>query len=310
MASCGAESLDEKKQSEIINEHSLDNVRAFSMKKGQMCSPSKEGLVVTDEQGKRVDRRTRIIYANLKFCYSSYLALSQITAKLPNGDKGVGSGTAIICDGKKFFLTCAHNLLGYSVLNNLAIRYTDSKIYNARQGEKSARYVFTADNKKSRVHPMYDGQPESGFDIGMIPKMEEISRMRNINLWKTRNDEKWRRDVISHSTDPNTIKKGMSVELAGYPGEKKGWPHTHTGKIMHVTKTKLGGHLIWYDSDATHGNSGSAVMITDKDFVRSITKKPGIRKAIVGIHTGHDPVEGLNYGTLITPSIMKWITNF
>jgi len=121
-------------------------------------------------------------------------------------------------------------------------------------------------------------------------------------------DDDWL-DVIWNNADAESIKRGMAVELAGYPGEKKGWPYTHTGRVIDITKTKLGGHILWYDADATPGNSGSCVMITDKDFIKSISKKVGIKKVIVGVHTGHDPVVNLNYGTLITPSIGEWIRN-
>lgn len=115
----------------------------------------------------------------------------------------------------------------------------------------------------------------------------------------------------SYGVKPKHIKKGMGIELAGFPGEKGGWPYTHRGKIVEVTKTKLGGHLLLYDVDATPGNSGSCLSITDKDFLSNYRRKYNlndkIKKVTVGVHTGHCAVDNLNYGTLITPSMGKWI---
>jgi len=116
-------------------------------------------------------------------------------------------------------------------------------------------------------------------------------------------------DVAWNWATPDKIEKGMSVELAGFPGEMQGWPHTHTGKVVDVTKTELGGYILWYDVEATPGNSGSCVMITDKDFVRRTDGRSKIKKVIVAVHTGHSAVDNLNYGTLITTTIAEWINN-
>jgi len=308
MAACAVDLFDEKKEDEFVDIHSLANVVAFSTKRKQMSAPSKEGLVVTDSDDKVVDRRTKIVYTDLKFNYVSYYMLSQLTAKVSDGKKGVGSCTEVLgaMKGERHFLTCAHNLVDYSVRSGRILPYSDSMIYKARQGEKRSRVIFQANNKKCRVHPDYNGQPDCGFDIGIIPviKGSEVDA-KELKSWGTMLSDNWE-DVRWHAPDPDTIKKGMSVELAGYPGEKGGWPHTHTGIVVDVTKTKLGGYLIWYNCDATPGNSGSCVMITDKDFIEA-TVDERISKLIVGVHTGHDAVEKLNYGTLITPTIDEWI---
>jgi len=307
MAACAADLFDEKKEVEITDVHSLTNIVAFSTNRMQMSAPSSEGLVVTDSDEKVIDRRTKIVFADLKFQNVSYYILCQLTAKVSNGKKGVGSCTAVY-DGEKgeHFLTCAHNLVDISVRSGRVVPYTDSFIYKARQGEKRSRVTYQGNNKKCRVHPNYNGQPDCGFDIGVIPvvldsKAEDISK----EVWNTKVSDDWR-DVVWKAVDPESIKKGMAVELAGFPGEKEGWPHTHTGRVVDVTKTKLGGHLIWYDCDATPGNSGSCVMITDEDFVKTLMLK-NRRKVIVGVHTGHDSVEKLNYGTLLTPTLQEWI---
>jgi len=99
----------------------------------------------------------------------------------------------------------------------------------------------------------------------------------------------------------------MKVEIAGYPTCKIGHPYTHNGQISDISGTKQGGHLIWYDADSTIGNSGSCIMVTDEDFVKSVTKEPGIRKVIVAVHAGYDEVANLNFGTLITESVHDWL---
>jgi len=306
MAACAVDLFDEKKEDEFTDIHSLANVIAFSTKRKQMSATSREGLVVTDSDNKVVDRRTKIVFKDSKFQHVSYYMLCQLTAKVLNGKKAVGSCTEVLgaMEGERHFLTCAHNLVECSIRSGRIVPFTDSFVYKARQGEKNSRIIFQANNKKYRVHPKYDGQPNCGFDIGIIPviKGSEV-RTRTRELWDGKISDDWQ-DVEWGSSDPGSIKKGMAVELAGFPGEKEGWPYTHKGTVQDVTKTRLGGHLIWYDCDATPGNSGSCVMITHKDFV----KPYGCNKIIVGVHTGHDAVEKMNYGTLITPAIYKWIT--
>jgi len=305
MAACAVDLFGEKKEDEFTDIHSLANVVAFSTKRKQMSETSREGLIVSDSDNKVVDRRTKIVFKDSKFQHVSYYMLCQLTAKVLDGKKGLGSCTAVsgAMGGERHFLTCAHNLVECSIRSGDILPYTDIFIYKARQGEKNMMVIFQGNNKKYRVHPKYDGQPDCGFDIGIIPvlKGSEVKRTtRKVSVTKI--SDGWD-DVKWSSSLPGNIKKGMAVELAGFPGEKEGWPYTHKGTVQGVTKTKLGGYLIWYDCDATPGNSGSCVMITDKDFVKSCR----CNKIIVGVHTGHCPVEKMNYGTLITPAIHKWI---
>jgi len=311
-ALCGAELLDEKKEVDVEGEHSLTNIVAFSSKKNQMWDPSEEGLIIFDKDGNEVDRRTKVIYSDRKFGYASYYMLSQITAKMLNGKKGVGSCAEVRKKGKgRYWLTCAHNLKKWGPRNKRVVAYTDFHIYKARQGEGAGRstLICRGDDKNVSVHPKWNGQPDCGFDIGIIPLAKIITTADSFAPLRVLNNfesDIWR-DVVWANVNPHRIKKGMSVELAGFPGEKKGWPYTHRGKIVDVTKTKLGGHLLWYDADGTPGNSGSCIMITDKHFVKSVQSSDKIQKVIVGVHTAHCDVDNLNYGTLITPSIGEWI---
>merc|ERR1719474_2567719 len=118
----------------------------------------------------------------------------------------------------------------------------------------------------------------------MISVSKEIDGNKSTKTYPDFNalqDNLWY-DVTWSSAEAEDIKKGMSVELAGFPGEKEGWPYTHTGEIVDVTKTDLGGYLIWYNADTTPGNSGSCVMITDANYVRSNRSSSTCKKIVVG----------------------------
>jgi len=308
MALCGASFIEEKK--EEIDEDSLKNVVAFSCKAKQMMAPSAEGLFTKDDRGNRVDRRTKILFNNPEFCRVSYWSLCQITAKCPRG-KGVGSCSVVETKDKKtIFLTCAHNLVSISIRSNDQFPFKDGLIYKARQGEDTYVLKYSADLKKARIHPKYNDQASCGFDLGLVPVVEKLGRKKHREAFEVKGKDKLKdkwQDVVWSAAEPGSIKKGMTVELAGFPGEKKGWPFTHSGEIVDVTKTDLGGYLLWYNADATTGNSGSCIMITDPKFIKSRGYKGRVKKVIVGVHTGHDATDQLNYGTLITPEIMKWI---
>jgi len=309
-SSCALDILNKEEANdikEVKEDHSLANIVAFSSSRKQMHAPSKEGLQV-DEDGREIDRRTKIVYSDESFHKISYFMLCQITAKCPGGKKGVGTCFAVYNQSTKFFLTCAHNLGDVGAKTGRVVSYTNIYIYKARQGEGESKAIriFQGDCSRLSIHPKYDGQADCGFDIGIIPASQITKTNKNSKVWIkpmiSRNS--WE-DVVWQAVKAKKIKKGMSMELAGFPGEKDGWPHTHEGEIVDVTKTKLGGYVLWYTADATPGNSGSCVMITDPGFVKSISKTH--KKIIVGVHTGWCKIDRLNYGTLLTPSIGKWI---
>merc|ERR550534_1199594 len=278
-----------------------------------MLEPGTEGLIICDDDNNEVDRRTKIVYSDPKFAYASYYVLSQLTARVKQGMEGVGSCVEVEQQGKnkcRYWLTCAHNLAHHCMRGNRFLHYTKIRIHKARQGKghKTSTEVLEGDDKKMRIHPKWNGQPDCGFDIGLIAAGKTVEEPNNsASLWNLGKLGDKFFDVVWYHAKPEEIKKGMSVELAGFPGEKEGWPHTHTGKVVDLTKTPQGGHILWYDADATRGNSGSCVMITDKEFIKSVDHRGHIKKVIVAVHTGHCSGDNLNYGTLITSSIWEWI---
>jgi len=64
---------------------------------------------------------------------------------------------------------------------------------------------------------------------------------------------------------------------------------------------------MYHTCDTTPGNSGSSVMVTDKNFIDEGWRAQGVTKLCIGIHTGSEPLKHLNFATLITEDIMGWI---
>jgi len=304
MAFCGTALTDEKKDVDCGDDHSLDNIVAFSTTKQQMCAPSKEGLIIKDKNDKLIDRRIKICYDDEKFLSTSYSVPCQITAILPNGDKGVGS--ALVCGfkGASFvasFVTCAHNLVGWSERRKCAVPYKKLRVYGRRYGEK--KWFFSTDSiEKTIVHPKYNGKPECGYDLGIIVHGTKYPKLNECHFPKYMPPV----DCEVHWMNPKDVTKGMTIELVGYPGEKKGYPYTHAGEILDITESDLGGWVLWYNADATTGNSGSAIWLTDEKYVQKHSK-PGTSKFLIGVHTGHDKMEGCNFGTLLTKSLEIWL---
>lgn len=294
---------DENKE-EMMVDHSLKAVVAFSSTKREMCIPHREeGLLVKGDDDEWVDRRTLVDFCDEKFgLLKSYRMLCQLTSRLPKGSKMVGTCFRMHRNKSEYILTCAHNLIAWSPFQDQFSWFKWCIYYEMRQGVSSWANSRYLDLTTARVHPKHDGWGASGFDIAVCHPGEIVTKGRN-NFVKHRGNA----DVMLCACDPQNLSKGMSVELAGYPGEKDGQPHTHTGKIVDCKKTKLGGHVIFYDVDATCGNSGSPLMITDEKFLKKHNAHAGVQKMVIGIHNGNDAFGGYNYGTLITPSLEKWI---
>jgi len=252
---------------------------------------------MSDEKGAvEKDQRIRVDYTDRKYNCKSYFMLGHLCMDFREMKI---EGTCIYVKLRdNLILTGAQNLASHCCWKEKIIKYTDPRVYIARQGY--CRWDKLKRPESCRIHPKWNGKPDNGFDIGFFP------------LWKDgggRNNEKFqpkqtrKNDVILSFAYPTDIKNGMSVEVAGYPAEKSRNAYTHTGVVRGVQRTRDGGYVIYYDCKTSSGNSGSPIMITDKKFI----KDKGVEKVIVGIHTGYDHIKGLRFGTLITPSIYEWI---
>jgi len=306
MATCCSNTLEEKKEEDTSIDHSLKNIVAFSSANMAMSSVNEpEGLFKMGKDNKPIDRRTKIDFVNPKFWARSFLMTCQITSMLPTKVKAVGSGCMISNDTGaeiQWALTCAHNVAVDTGLKEGLQLFNSLFSYQMRQGEKVWSACYSIDEKSIEVHPNHNGMPNSGYDIAICRRTKIVS----VQQWWTR--EKNRKligDCAWGWAKPSTLKKGVKIEISGYPGEKDGHPYTHTGEIVAVTKTRFGGHILWHNVDCTKGNSGSPILIGDKDWVKE--HFPKTTKVIIAIHTGQCLFEGRNYGTLITKPLYDWI---
>jgi len=304
MAFCGrpmALEIKEDGKNEDWSDEDLtpDNIGDFSTCK-------KDILIIRNDNGNN-NNRVQIVLKKEEFHSQSYFMLCQIVVKMRGGKVAAGTATCKVIPKHVGFLTCAHNLQMFSSHRKMLVPYENLKVYRARQGKDSYLISGMVDSNEIITHPKYNGNPACGFDIGMFvirkfksDKHKENSRgpMKSV-----------KNDVIRHWANPEQLTKGMSVEIVGYPVEKGGHPYTVKGEIETTKKTALGGYLIWYYVNGTICNSGSSIMVTDKTFVKSVTKNPAIKKVLIGIHAGQDIVVGSNYGTLITKSLHDWIEN-
>jgi len=158
------------------------------------------------------------------------------------------------------------------------------------------------DVKNAYVHPNYNGNSKSGFDIGFCPLKKPAVKLPQgkykSSLWKY--DYAWSCDV-----KPENLTKGLKIEVVGYPGELNGYPYYHEGQVVKALKTKQGGWLLYYDADCTPGNSGSPIYATNKAWIQKFSSSK-LDKLAVGIHVGYDAVVGLNFGTILTEALCGW----
>jgi len=314
MAACGKNVTDEVKDDEEYDEKNQDwsdddidpdNIVEFPTKNIGMNCAKTESFLTKDDDGNEKDRRIQVFFYKNEFHTESYFMLCQILVQLKAGKFANGSATCVPFAKHPYFLTCAHNLVRWSPLTSSLVPYEGLKYYRARHGKKSYMVSGKVNKRKMLPHPKYDGCPESGFDIGIfrLGKIKQGKFSENTHGSTNRISH----DVMMHYFDEN-LEKGMVIEIAGYPGDKLHYPHKHTGKITEIKKTGLGGYLIWYDADTVVSNSGSSIVVTDENYVKSVTKNPEIKKIIIGVHSGYDDVESLNFGTLITEGLYDWIT--
>jgi len=306
MAFCGINFSDDTKEERKAMNHTFREVLFFSTVKKQFTGVSKEGLLIRTKSGIKKDRRLEVDFSKDDFQKSSFTSLVQIKARLPSGDDAIGSGSHIKVSIEDFLLTCGHNLVSVSILG-CVVKHKDGYVYKMRQGENEWKRLGRLDVKKIRVHPNFNGESYCGFDLAICP----ISWEKHENNGKVVLKKDYVNDSVWWFADPESLKSGMTVEVTGFPGEKDGHAFYHSGEIKHVVKKPNGGWILLYDVDATPGNSGSAIRITDEGWLNEhlpeIDKSRGIKKATIGIHTGHDSTLGLNFGTLLTPALRKWI---
>jgi len=297
---------DEKKYNEA-DIHSLKNVLGFSTVQKRFCAHTfMEGFLDIDEKGRCNDRLVKIDFTAEKF--KSFGHAGQVVAFIRPGVTCPGTCASFRKkDGTRWILTCAHILVSKSIRSCRLHKHNRAHAYAMRQGEKAWCRLYKLDPEIWLVHPKFNGESSCGFDIAMCASSHVRHKYNNkIKGSKSKNCTR-----ILASAKPETLKVGYKIELVGYPLEKDGWAYYHNGEIVDVKKTEEGGWVLFYNLDTTPGMSGSALMIVDERWVsRYVSGKcllNGTKKVLIGVHTGYDAVEGLNFGTLITPALHKWI---
>lgn len=159
------------------------------------------------------------------------------------------------------------------------------------------------------VHPKYNGDPLCGWDVGLCFLGKEYGN-------KNADEDNYSQrggfsNDFRYSVSPKELKAGHKVSIAGYAGDedKKGYLYEHTDEIVSVKKTKLGGYIVSYKVDATPGTSGAKIELIDDKLVAKVKSKTvlkfdkDMKIMTIGIHSGNDSVNNVNFGTLITPKL-------
>jgi len=269
-----------------------------------------EGLHAKDETSKKVlDRRTRVKLHEERYAASSFIQI-QIEGKVHEDDEGSFVGTASgiyrTRDGRKYTITCAHNVVMVDEENDeLITSLVGLTAYDGRQGIDvyKAKYPVT----EVYVHPLYNGSPKCGFDIAVCVLGQQIASSKYDQDHFTFEDvEHFKFDDGWKAVDPAEVEEqGIMVEIVGYPGEKDSDVYQHQASTAGILKTKLGGYILKHHVDTTPGNSGSSIMVVDAAWLQRVGAR--MSKATVAVHTGSDQVNRVNYGTLITKELSTWI---
>jgi len=278
----------------------------FCTKKGEMAPWSMEGLISRDK-----DRRSSLV----SFQGTYTLIAGQIEGECPGGTF-VGTGQIFRNQdyGVQSILTCAHNVVGLTVTKSW-VPFRNLFFYNQRLGPDT--FTGKIPLVKAVVHPKYDGSPACGYDIAVcFAKDKNFNTTQNASNDTPENYGTYEEVGYRSRANAEELTPELALEICGYPGDKDGYPYVHQGPFVGAMQTKLGGCIITYKVDTTPGQSGSKVTVVDEEWVAAEKKREPApwktekhRKCTVAIHTGNDPVGGVNFGTLITEEIHLWLRN-
>jgi len=263
---------------------------------------SSEALLVSDQSEEDQNRGTEITYGNAKFNFTSYTRLCQMIGMLPNKAIGTGPCTRVRLNNEDYIISCAHNFCSVSSLRNTTHMFEKVRVFEGREGDTWKQF-WTCNVQETYVHPKYNGVVDCGFDIGVSRIRKRTHKLNGT----AKIDEKSTVDDCDVGIgDPKDIVEGMTVEVAG---SVRGIPFTSEGKILSAKSKANGGCMVFYKLETTPADSGGCIMIKDKNYIAKHCEKRGVSKLIIGVHTGHDGLDGIHFGTLISPQAFKWITS-
>jgi len=248
----------------------------------QQCAPA-ESLRTPG-----VDRRIRIT-PTLGFASGS---VGQLVMKFDDGNHYIGTASIIrFSDTSDFLLTCAHNFVITvpGIDGDIPRKAVSGTFFKGRHDTTTYRGKFKI--LRWVVHPKYPQNEIYGWRSGYDIAIAEFDRSAYKDDKVITQNSSWAIDADKR------VKKGATIKIWGYPGEKDGSQYGMQGNVMDLKTTDKGGKIITYDNlDTTPGQSGSPVALYDPNADLHI---------IVGVHVA-GTVEA-NVGTFMTTEISKWI---
>jgi len=272
--------------------------------KDESCN--KDSLEYERALDKVIDRGTLIEFHKQKWDSKIYHRIGQLVAK--RGQRRLkGSGCIFrINDGSWWLISSAHNLILLSSKGSFQF-FDEILMFKCREGENSYQVMYKLDPTTVRIHPCYDGDVVTGFDVAMC----KITTALGARNWE-KVPFPIQQDTFLGPVNPKNLQTGREVWLNAYPSEKDGFPYTSSGKITNVVEKKKGGWLIFYTASHYLGVSGgpiSLIVEDEKDSKELGSHKSNIYpfKQVIGVHIGYEPCLALSFGTLITKPLHKWM---
>ena len=199
----------------------------------------------------------------------------------------VGSGSLI---GDQYVLTAAHNLCMKKdgtdqSISPLYVIFSPGK--NGFTTPKLGEFYSTTFFWHAQYETLKDPLDARNFDIGLFVLRKDDKPLPQQHL---------KLKTLSDNMRMN------SINVTGYPGEKKDFMFTMNGPLIEIEE-----HILRYDIDTTAGQSGSGVWWRDESDGKEY---------IIGVHTNAPTLleKDLNIGTRLTlakqDTLNKWIDIF
>jgi len=231
----------------IITDDNIKNARFFSPEKQQASSSdSTEGYLVGSPQS---ERRTPVVITDRRRIEG---VVGQIVMRWGNSEFFAGTGIWIRNEktGKNTILTCAHNVVHYSELEDKLLETMGGFFYLSRTADE---IPFKLPITKFRVHPKYQNNRSltSGFDIAVLQFGNNVS----LHQHPVCKDRLYNSFFHGFYWQQLTVDKvNPTAKVIGYPGEedKLGSLYEMTGTVYFVKNKPDGAQIILYkDIDTT-----------------------------------------------------------
>ena len=207
--------------------------------------------------------------------------------RLSQNQKFIHSATGILISNKHV-LTAAHNLLVHKPEKGFANMPDGILVTIGRDG---AQYQYKFSTEAIEIHQKYkdnNGNPYA-FDIGLITLNKDPSFCRhNVNSFDLDFQNSIQKVNLADLEPKDLLTK--KIVIPGFPGNKAKmdkWFYMYNGLGM---INNVEEEMIFYDADASGGNSGSGVFL-EESFKNNISQLVGIHSGIELNDTGLDNIE-------------------